>query len=182
MSSIDLSSEALTRLKTLAQKATPGPWETFYPVTRSPIDDILYITSEERRIDGLFDVAQIHNTSPNQPEQKVGKYICEQRANAAFIAAAHPGVLLAMCEEIARLRAQVATQEVLSGEDDACMTQLEVERDALEEQVARLEKEADWLAREVSSWEHDQLDGTGKHIREVPELREAARKAVEGAA
>lgn len=46
--------------------------------------------------------------------------------------------------------------------------------------VDKLDKEADWLAREVSSWEHDQLDGTGKHIREVPELREAARKAVEG--
>ena len=136
---IDISPEELIRLKTLAQKATPEPWQPSF-------------------VAGCVTIGQ----------------------NQVYIAAVHPGVFLAMCEEIERLRDQVATQEVLSGEDDACMTQLEVERDALEEQVARLEKEADWLAREVSSWEHDQLDGTSKHIREVPELREAARKAVEG--
>ena len=44
--------------------------------------------------------------------------------NQVYIAAAHPGVLLAMCEEIERLRAE----------------------------VARLEKEADWLATQIRAF------------------------------
>lgn len=33
---------------------------------------------------------------------------CNQKADAAYIAAAHPGVILAMCEEIERLREERA--------------------------------------------------------------------------
>lgn len=128
MTDIDLSPEFIAHLKTLAQEATPGPW-------------IDYEGSIYQENEGCFWIADVGRTIEDRQEER------------AYIAAAHPGVLLAMCEEIERLRAE----------------------------VARLEKEADWLAREVSSWEHDQLDGTGKHIREVPELREAAREAVEEA-
>lgn len=167
MSSIDLSPKSLERIKALAQNATPGQWY----------------------MDGATTVCPPHNYKKELVKSQMGAMevyrpsiaYCHEKADAAYIVGASPGVVLAMCEEIERLRERVATLESLSGEDDACMTQLEVERDALEGQVARLEKEADWLAREVSSCEHDQLDGTGRHIREAPELREAARKAVEGA-
>lgn len=147
--SIDLSPEALTRLKALAQKATPGPW-------------IDYEGSIYQKNEGCFWIVDVGRTIEDRQEER------------AYIAAAHPGVLLAMCEEIERLRAQVATQEVLSGEDDACMTQLEVERDALEEQVALLEKEADWLARVCAE---QMLEGVNE--QSVQWWRKKARGAAE---
>ena len=68
---------------------------------------------------------------------------------AADLAANYPSVT-AIIEEVLRLRAE----------------------------LERMEREADWLAREVNLWERNQYDGTGEHIRSVPELRRAARKAV----
>lgn len=73
----------------------------------------------------------------------------EAKAKAADLAANYPSVT-AIIEEVLRLRAE----------------------------LERMEREADWLAREVNLWERDQYDGTGEHIRSVPELRRAARKAV----
>lgn len=172
MNSIDLSPEALTRLKTLAQEATPGPWY----------------------MDGATTICPPHNYKKELVKSQMGAmgvYLpsiayCNQKADAAYIAAAHPGVILAMCEEIERLRAQVATQEVLSGEDDACMTQLEVERDALEEQVGRLEKEADWLALVLANAccgiplsEFIDMDSNGMSPPGPEHWREAAFKASE---
>lgn len=105
---------------------------------------------------------------------------------AAYIAAYHPGVTTALILEILRLRNDLAATECREGDGDAFVEQLCLERDDLEAEVARLEREvarlnreADWLAQEVSTWEHSELDGTGNNIREVPELRAEARKAVE---
>lgn len=142
--------------------AGKGGWE---PMLRTDID----ISPKELTI--LKTLAQKATPERWQPSFVAGCVTIGQ--NQVYIAAVHPYVFLAMCEEIERLRAQVATQEVLSGEDDACMTQLEVERDALEEQVARLEKEADWLAQCVAN-------GGWCGVRVSREfMRKQARKTVE---
>lgn len=201
---IDLvSSERLQRIRELAEKATPGPWKAVGEFTCQVVTD--YAPQKERA--GGYGSGNNFVCFLNDGENGVYNDEEEQNNTATFIAAAHPGVILAMCEEIERLREQVATQEVLSGEDDACMTQLEVERDALEEQVARLEKEADWLAarcrefcdsnnycNECALYPGDAdfpHPDCGQKIdvenarwrfekRVVSDWREAARKAVEG--
>lgn len=97
MNSIDLSPEALTRLKVLARKATPGPW------LNPGRQFIVSVVSKEEPI--ICDVKS-ENT----------------RNDIAYIAAAHPGVILAMCEEIERLRKQVSnlTIERLNGWQNTC--------------------------------------------------------------
>ena len=79
----------------------------------------------------------------------VQEWTDDLEATAAGLAANYPSVT-AIIEEVLRLRAE----------------------------LERMEREADWLAREVNLWERNQYDGTGEHIRSVPELRRAARKAV----
>ena len=79
----------------------------------------------------------------------VQEWTDDLEAKAADLAANYPSVT-AIIEEVLRLRAE----------------------------PERMEREADWLAREVNLWERNQYDGTGEHIRSVPELRRAARKAV----
>lgn len=103
MNSIDLSPEALTRIKALAQKATPGPWIKKVRPKISVDNDATFITTEARESDALFEIARLEFINAYDG-RKLSKFSREQRANAAFIAAAHPGVVLAMCEEIERLR------------------------------------------------------------------------------
>ena len=157
---IDLSPEFIAHLKTLAQKATPefiregyfiyGPK---HPASKHP--------------NGRIFIANIiEGSNQRDPHLDGGTGIGSGKDDAAYIAAAHPSVMLALLSRIEDL------EKIVAGS----LYGLYAEAHARAE---RLEKEADWLAREVSSWEHDQLDGTGEHIREVPELREAARKAVE---
>lgn len=119
MNSIDISPEALERIKALAQRATPGPWIT--QDSSALGDDASFVTSGKRVEEGLLEIARVNGTEPAYGKRG-DKFVREQRANAAFIAAAHPGVILAMCEEIERLR----------------------------ERVALLNKEAEWLAQRAS--------------------------------
>lgn len=233
MNDIDISPEALTRIKALAQKATQYPWNPEVTVRRDGskkkkvlgtgyyngvcsvadvyhMDDLTYIAAvhpgviialckeierlRNRRLDQMaealttmLNAAASAATGEEVITAKLGTECpyCGYESSSIEEAKAHdgtcpkhPAVIRAgrLEKEIERLRAQVATQEVLSGEDDACMTQLEVERDALEEQVARLEKEADWLAQCAAN---DGWHGV-RVSREF--MREQARKAVEGAA
>ncbi|MGE9985403.1 hypothetical protein [Desulfovibrio sp. SGI.169] len=208
MNNIDLSPEALSRLKTLAQKATPGPW-------KSDVDGFGVYVDYEPVVERTYGYGCRNDFVCDLNDGEYHEYVDEkeQAATASYIAALHPGMVLAMCEEIERLRnmrldqvaevaISLATDAVSAamGEDikpiklgtvcPYCGYESKSIEDAKAHdgtcpkhpaviRAARLEKEADWLAREISSWEHDQLDGTDKHIREVPELREAARKAVE---
>lgn len=122
---IDLvSPERIQRIRELAQKATPGPWE----------------------LTGIPDVTDILTANTRN-------VICSPHRlrDATYIAAVHPGVLLAMCEEIERLR----------------------------EQVALLNKEAEWLAEHMPKT--SMIDGKARVqcLRGMQEWRETARKAVE---
>lgn len=124
---IDLvSPERLQRIKELAQKATPGPW-------------IDYEGSIYQKNEGCFWIADVGRTIEDRQEER------------AYIAAAHPGVILTMCAEIERLR----------------------------ERVALLNKEAEWLAEHMPKT--SMIDGKAKVqcLRGMQEWRETARKAVE---
>lgn len=155
MSSIDLSPEALTRLKALAQKATPGPWHL------TGIPDVVDILSVGNRL------------------------ICSpcKMGDAAFIAAVHPGLILAMCDKIERLSAMrmlqageaaisllnaaissVVGEEIKPIKVGTVCPYCGYESSSFEEATAhdgtcpkhpavmkavRLEKEADWLAERL---------------------------------
>ncbi len=161
---IDLSPEFIAHLKTLAQKATPGPWE----LTGIPsVTDILSIGA--CRLIG----------SPYKIQ------------DAAYIAAAHPSVMLALLSRIEDL------EKIVAGS----LYGLYAEAHARAE---RLEKEADWLAENLEYACFNKDDGSGCFTcnQLCPELvnelkmknrdgiktcrgatqygwREAARKAVE---
>lgn len=125
------------------------------------------ISKTERATSGKWKISAITgNVVAKNREGDILVAEVDRAEDAIHIQACDPETVRAMCCAIGRMRWDLGVHKTTIAE--------------LEEQVARLEKEADWLAREVSSWEHDQLDGTGRHIREVPELREAARKAVGG--
>lgn len=181
--SIDLSPEALTRLKVLAQKATPGPW-------------IDYEGSIYQENEGCFWIADVGRTIEDRQEER------------AYIAATHPGVILAMCEEIERLRnmrldqmaetlasllnaaASAATdEEVIAAKLGTECPYCGYESSSIEEakahdgtcpkhpaviRAARLEKEADWLARVCAE---QMLDGVDE--QSVQWWREKARGAAE---
>lgn len=154
---IDLSPEAIASIKALAQKATPGPWIKENPPEGDFDDDATFITTEMRQEKSRVELAKLEFTVPyDEPDG----FNVEQRANADFISGLHPGVVLAMCEEIERLRAE----------------------------VGRLEKEADWLALKASNkscpsylWaqSRDCCGSVGIPPDCVACWRDAARKAVE---
>lgn len=131
--SIDLSPEALNHIKELAQKATPGPWAYTGLASSNGSYRNGHIHQEGR--DGNECVIVSLNSMANPR--------CLE--DALFISWFHPGIALAMCAELERLRAD----------------------------VARLEKEADWLAQCAAN--------DGWHgVRVSPDfIRAEARKAVE---
>lgn len=100
--SIYLSQEALARLKALAQKATPGPW----CADRDGYGVHTQYTPLKERTFG-YGCGNDFVCNLNDGEYHEYHDAKEQMNTAAYIAATHPGVVLAMCEEIERLRAEV---------------------------------------------------------------------------
>lgn len=176
MSSIDISPEALTRIKALAQKATPGPWASYANVEATfgvePYDwgQVYARVGEHGEHVWAILSVNLHRLSPGE-EAEARTAFREGRGfdpgqpgrDAAFIASNPPETVMAYIDEILRLR----------------------------EHLARLEKEADWLAIELAKrgrgckWMCDQY-----HNGCIPSFvpcgykgsdiwREAARKAVE---
>lgn len=124
---IDLvSPERLQRIRELAEKATPGPW--FNPGRQF----IVSAASKDEPI--ICDVKSE-----------------DARNDLAYIAAVHPNVIRAMCEEIEHLRKQVVC----------------------------LNREAEWLAEHMPKT--SMIDGKAKVqcLRGMKEWRETARKVVE---
>ena len=162
MTEDSLTTEALLARRELAEKATPGPWE----VDKSEITSAVYV------------------------ETDWGHLICESDdEDAAHIAANSPDVVMADIDEILRLRAEVEfwRQETQDVRENFERT-LQCERDKTD----RLEREADWLAEQLSyscsfTGEHNcgipkpcpKTYGCGCLDVEAEEWREAARKAVE---
>jgi hypothetical protein len=92
----------LTRLKELAQAATPGPWEAlphggFYPTMHTP---------QIKAVDGsvIFSPSCDVGTMRN-PEIVPGKDLNE--ANGLFIAAANPAAVLELIERLERAEAML---------------------------------------------------------------------------
>lgn len=145
---IDLvSPERLQRIRELVKKVTPGPWVAINSDVRLDYDPgrprILY---------------SMHNPAFNTMVCQAWDTdfwsltdSAESRNIAEYIASVHPGVVLALCEEIERLR----------------------------ESVALLNKEADWLAEHMPKT--SMIDGKAKVqcLRGMQEWREIAREAVE---
>lgn len=156
------TTESLLARRELAEKATPGPW------------------IRER---GFL----VYGPWRGRPVS--GKEGILNPADAAHIAANSPDVVMDDIDEILRLRAEVEfwRQETQDVRENFERT-LQCERDKTD----RLEREADWLAEQLSyscsfTGEHNcgipkpcpKTYGCGCLDVEAEEWREAARKAVE---
>lgn len=144
---IDLvSPERIQRIRELAKKATPGPWVAVNGNVCLDYDP------GRKRIPSMY--------NPDYNTMVCQVWDCdfwslldsaESRNIAEYIASVHPGVVLALCEEIEMLR----------------------------KQVILFNKEADWLAEHMPKT--SMIDGKAKVqcLRGMKEWREMARKAVE---
>lgn len=100
-------------------------------------------------------------------------HLATSKEDAAFIAACDPETVRAMCCAIGRMRSDLGVHKTTIAE--------------LEEQVGRLEKEADWLALVLANAccgiplsEYIDMDSNGMSPPGPEHWREAARKAVGG--
>lgn len=142
----DRTTESLLFRRALAEKATPGPWKSVYDYC------VLPNIYDDRPANVL-----IADCSCEHDHDK------KTKANALYIAANSPDVVMADIDEILRLR----------------------------EQVERLEKEADWLisTKIMEEWNGrfvgaQNKDNSGYAVyptkaEAVTSWREAARKAME---
>lgn len=106
---VRLHPERLAELEKLANQATPGPWVLQTPEEGDFDDDMLFVTTQLRLTDSKTEVATICSAHPYEEEPTA--FNLEQRANAAFIAAANPAVVLSMIDELRQVRAVVESQE-----------------------------------------------------------------------
>ncbi|MDE7370271.1 MAG: bZIP transcription factor [Desulfovibrio sp.] len=136
---IDLSTEALERYESLAQQATHGEREHYL----CTLDSFIICNDKIWIHEHLFADRHVLNVNEEKFDLK------QLRANAAYTAAVHPGVILAMCAEIRRLRNDLAATECRECEGDAYVEQLCLERDDLEAEVARLDREVERLNKEA---------------------------------
>lgn len=90
---MELTKEALDRIRALAQKATPGPWEynEAFVLVRLPDETELKDMAKPRLDTNIINV-----------NRAFGPDVC--KANAAYIAAANPQVILALISEIENLQ------------------------------------------------------------------------------
>lgn len=167
----DRTTESLLARRALASKATPGPWKKGIALRQGYGVDAIWDCS------GALVADTEKSVSP-----------CEE-SDAAHIAANDPPTVIADIDEILRLRAEVEfwRQETQHVRENFERT-LQCERDKTD----RLEREADWLAEQLSyscSFTGEQNCGIPKPCPktygcgcldvEAEEWREAARKTVE---
>lgn len=167
--------DKVNRLEELAGKATQGEWLIS---TSDGIDwGDLYITTEERVKDDMVEIALIDNAFLRDDEVP-NDFQKEQNANACYISAANPSMILEMIAELRRIVKADEDKHKIICEDDRRIENAEVK-------VLQLEKEADWLAEKYISLGMCPANGcNGCLIEEkcpkitAKDLREAARKAV----
>lgn len=90
----------MTDLRKLAETATPGPWQTLGP--DSPGQWMVYDDHWCIATASWYDPEYDYATRQKPPDPRA--YI-DADANAAYIAAASPDVILALLDEVERLRA-----------------------------------------------------------------------------
>lgn len=128
MTTNDLSTESLLARRALAEKATPGPWANFDTVKSlfgcEPYDwGNVYARLSDNRLWIIMSMNKhmITEEEKEQARKDKRKYDPGQSGkNAAFVAANDPTTVIAIIDEIIRLRGE----------------------------IARLEREADWLIGE----------------------------------
>lgn len=160
------TTEALLARRALAEKATPGPWKSVYDYC------VLPNIYDDRPANVL-----IADCSREHDHDK------KTKANALYIAANSPDVVMADIDEILRLRAEV---EFWRQETQDVRENFERTLQCARDKTDRLEREADWLALVLAN------AGCGIPLTEyigeavngmsppAPEhWREAARKAME---
>lgn len=156
--------ERINKLEGLAGKATPGEWLIS---TSDGIDwGDLYITTEDRNKAEMQWIATVDDALFRADETQTD-FQKEQNANACYIAAANPAMVLEM---IATFKGRLSFLEHELVEKD-----IELENTKVE--LKSLEKEADWLAEEVASVYKSEFEGT-MDLLDASGWREAARKAV----
>ena len=169
----------LIRLKELAEKATPAPWEVR--------NDISYIvtTGNPSEVIGW-----------HWPDKNV--FECNVEANSNYIAAANPQAILELIADYERLekeneelRANNYGPEILN--DPAALTvsyfagrmaegrERNAREDKLLDEKERLEKEANWLANKLVAASEMLANATGMETDDLNEAgwRKVAREAVE---
>ena len=92
-----MTDEQLDHLEAIAKAATPGPWIDIEEDDKNFGWGIHYTTTQDRLDKLRAGIARIE-TDFNPPVEK------EQKANAAYIAAANPAVVLELIAEIRKLR------------------------------------------------------------------------------
>ena len=139
--------DKVERLEELAGKATQGEWS---------VNDLSKIIS----IDGntLCLAYSGFDSDGNKWDGNI---------NASYIAAANPAMIKEM---IATFNSRISFLEHALVEKD-------IEFENTKAEMRWLEKEANWLAGEIVSWEKDQAL-PGEPVQTIEELREAARKAI----
>lgn len=118
-----ISQTKLDELEALAEEATPNEWIVY----REPhLVNEIQITTVTRKMHGKTGIAEI----PQAHLDYNGRFLHEQKANAKYIAAANPAMVLEMIAEIKSLR----------------------------QENERLNAEADWLANNVEFGCPDEVD------------------------
>lgn len=198
MDKIEITPELLADIKAKAEKATPGPWEY-----REDNAAGYNIESQNDYI--------VYSGTDSDCECDYG---CEKESNAAYIAAANPAVILDLIEDYGgkqqalygifllvdqlkdclNLEADVSVEGTIQG----AIIQINHDDTAKKFEIERLEKEANWLAKQLSrQCQADDEIECGKSCEFVEggccnkgeyfecydviadDWREAARKAVE---
>lgn len=97
MGKIEITPELIAELKKKAQAATPGPWSSM----NDPADDFdfdtAFITTKKRHKESRVAIAEVGFVDADN------EFGDEQRANARYIAAVFPDVVLALLEHMERL-------------------------------------------------------------------------------
>lgn len=145
----DRSDAALHERLVIAEKAAQGPWKSDEVVTRKKDFEPSYVVKDK---DG-FTIVDVIPVSAYQ-------------ANAAHIAASSPDVVRADIEEILRLRGEVKR---LRDENEALknsafefgvgfstkVNEMRAREEWFSRELARLDKEADWLVKMLSHYIED---------------------------
>lgn len=158
----NITSELLADLKTKAQAATPGPWCTCLnaeKVMSRPHPDwgCVYADVQSCKTGEVLEACQLLRVNGNLVSEEEETYAREKfftegirtnpglmGANAEYIAAANPTVVLALIAEIENIRSRMSDVEYSRKVTGQSLYELLSEAHARAE---RLEKEAQWLAK-----------------------------------
>ena len=120
-------------LREKAEKATCGVWSIEYGESRFDGDDALI----RREVVGYLPVCRIEGAHPESGFDE--DFQMEQQANAEFIAAANPSIVLALLGELEAAEALNKHLELAIRKAEGCSDALRRKTEAAEKRIAELE-------------------------------------------